>query len=177
MNPKKSNFSKVSDDSSLPERVLLSLPKFAICSALMLILFYWFAFGHLPFSKDHETWGQFGDYMGGLLNQIVSLFTLMVALSVFGLQKTELSETRKALNKQATLQAFFSLLQQHRELISDLQLAADTTERRRSSLGNSQYLEAKYAGRAAFSAVVSTLYPLHSGDQITDEMMVEWTTH
>jgi hypothetical protein len=45
--------------------------------------------------------GQFGDYIGGLLNPLISCFTLMVAIMVWRLQKSEMAETKKALEDQA----------------------------------------------------------------------------
>ncbi|MBT0571762.1 putative phage abortive infection protein [Curvibacter sp. CHRR-16] len=63
------------------------------------------------------SWGTFGDYVGGLMNPLISLFTLIVAIKVWELQKTELRETQEALKEQGKTaeqqrqeQRFFDLL-------------------------------------------------------------------
>ncbi|OGB29289.1 MAG: hypothetical protein A3F78_19685 [Burkholderiales bacterium RIFCSPLOWO2_12_FULL_61_40] len=76
------------------------LPAIAGGLATILIGSYIFAFQKLPVTENPTAWGTFGDYMGGLLNPLISLFTLIVAMKVWGLQKTELLETRKAVEEQ-----------------------------------------------------------------------------
>jgi len=55
-------------------------------------------FGWEKFS-DPATWGQVGDYFGGLLNPIVGACTLYWLLVSVRIQRTELAETRSALEK------------------------------------------------------------------------------
>lgn len=93
------------------------LPAIAGVLAATLIGSYIFAFQKLPVTENPAAWGTFGDYMGGLLNPLISLFTLIVAMKVWGLQKTELLETRKAVEEQGRTaeqqrreQRFFDLL-------------------------------------------------------------------
>ena len=76
------------------------LPVIAGVLALLLIIGYALTFKALPAGENPAAWGTFGDYMGGLLNPLISLFTLMVAMQVWKLQKTELLETRKAIEEQ-----------------------------------------------------------------------------
>lgn len=82
------------------EKWLERLPKVAGVAAIVLILGYLFVFRALPYNERPDAWGQFGDFMGRLLNPLISLFTLIVAVSVWNLQKTELLETRKAVEEQ-----------------------------------------------------------------------------
>lgn len=81
------------------------------------VLAYTLTFHTQPATENPSAWGTFGDYIGGLLNPLISLFTLMVAMQVWKLQKTELIETQKALKEQAKTseqqrqeQRFFDLL-------------------------------------------------------------------
>lgn len=67
--------------------------------------------------RDAAPWGQLGDFFGGILNPIISLFTLLIATMVWKLQKSELAVTQKALQEQAKTseqqrqeQRFFDLL-------------------------------------------------------------------
>lgn len=85
--------------------------------ALGAITTYVATFYHLPATESPGAWGTFGDYVGGLLNPLISALTLFVAISVWQLQKQELEETRKALEEQAKTaeqqrqeQRFFDLL-------------------------------------------------------------------
>lgn len=79
---------------------LQRLPQIAGLVAFAMIAGYVMAFRSLPVNERPDAWGQFGDYIGGLLNPLISLFTLVVAVSVWRLQKTELLETRKAVEEQ-----------------------------------------------------------------------------
>lgn len=49
--------------------------------------------------KDIKKFGEIGDFIGGILNPIISGCTLFIAYAVWKLQKAELAETRKALQK------------------------------------------------------------------------------
>ena len=68
--------------------------------ALTLIVAYCFIFSSLPWTENPASWGAFGDYIGGLMNPTIAFFTLMVAIQVWRLQRTQLSETKLALDKQ-----------------------------------------------------------------------------
>jgi hypothetical protein len=49
--------------------------------------------------RDAAAWGQLGDFMGGILNPFISLFTLIIAVMVWRLQKAELLATRDVLEQ------------------------------------------------------------------------------
>ena len=104
-------------DSATDRSLLNWLPGIAGVLAAILIGSYIFTFQNLPPNGNPAAWGTFGDYMGGLLNPLISLFTLMVAMKVWGLQKTELLEMRRAVEEQGKTaeqqrreQRFFDLL-------------------------------------------------------------------
>jgi len=111
------------------EGVLRTLPRIALAVAVVLVIGYAVAFHALPLDTDPAAWGQFGDYMGGLLNPLISLFTLIVAVSVWLLQKTELLETRRAVEEQGTTaeqqrqeQRFFDLLTIYHRTVDNVTL-------------------------------------------------------
>ena len=92
--------------------------------ALFLVIGYALTFRELSANANPAAWGAFGDYIGGLLNPLISLFTLIVAMKVWGLQKTELLETRKAVEEQGKTaeqqrreQRFFDLLNLYQETL------------------------------------------------------------
>lgn len=112
---------------------LQRLPMIAGGLALVLVLGYVFAFKSLPLNERPDAWGQFGDYIGGLLNPLISLFTLVVALSVWRLQKTELLETRKAIEEQGKTaeqqrreQRFFDFLTIYRSTVDSIEFEVHT---------------------------------------------------
>lgn len=109
-------------------KLLRRLPRIAGVLALVLILVYAVVFRSLPIGERPDAWGQFGDFMGGLLNPLISLFTLIVAVSVWELQKSELLETRKALEDQGKTaeqqrreQRFFDLLNIYRSTVDSIE--------------------------------------------------------
>lgn len=57
---------------------------------------YILCFRGLPFG-DESAWGQFGDYMGGVMNPLIAFGAFYWLATSVLLQKTELAETRKAL--------------------------------------------------------------------------------
>jgi hypothetical protein len=59
--------------------------------------FYCCNFWGVPLSNDPAVWGQFGDYMGGILNPIIAFGALLWVVNSVTVQKQELSETKKAL--------------------------------------------------------------------------------
>ncbi len=88
--------------------------------ALVLVITYWLIFSDLPWKENPASWGAFGDYIGGLLNPTIALFTLMVAVQVWRLQKKELKETKDTLRKQLDIDIFFRQIQIHQSLVENL---------------------------------------------------------
>jgi len=67
-----------------------------ICAAAFLVWLYGSHFGW-ELSPKQETWGQFGDYVGGLLNPLVGFFTVALLLLSLHLQNQLLKGTREQL--------------------------------------------------------------------------------
>lgn len=58
----------------------------------------WFWFGHDFVASDStSTWGEFGDFVGGVLNPVIAFSAFYWLAKSVELQKVELVETRKAL--------------------------------------------------------------------------------
>ncbi|MEZ3415908.1 hypothetical protein HP563_12720 [Pantoea dispersa] len=83
---------------------------FIISVALVFVagLLYWREFGDLPVSDSVEKWGQFGDYIGGVLNPGLSFISII--LVCFTLYTT---------SRQSMIQSFesvlFELIRYHKE--------------------------------------------------------------
>lgn len=105
----------------------------ATVSLVFLLVF--FGFFKLEQYASPEAWGQLGDYFGGVLNPIVGACTLYWLLVSVRIQRTELGETRSALEKTqvaAEKQARLSLLAARIESINIRlsQVSSELTYRR-----------------------------------------------
>lgn len=99
-----------------------------IAAIIILIWQYLINFGTTP-SPNHEDWGAFGDYFGGILNPIIGLCAFLALLFTIKIQSSELRKTTKTLESQALLwekqnfeSTFFSLLDILRKSLSDFNL-------------------------------------------------------
>ncbi len=66
-----------------------------------LFIAYVWNFHTQEISSDVSKWGALGDYFGGLLNPLFGFITLLVALRVLRLQRSELHDTKQALQQSA----------------------------------------------------------------------------
>lgn len=94
---------------------------------------YSFTFHKLPYNDNPGAWGTFGDYLGGLLNPLVSGLTLFVAIQVWQLQRRELEETKEVLREQSKTaqqerseQRFFDLLNLHHRTLNTISFGDQT---------------------------------------------------
>jgi uncharacterized membrane protein len=124
---------KRSNEEMLSDQWPHWLPLVLLVAAIFLVSIYVWAFFALPWTSDPSAWGSFGDYMGGLLNPVVSTMTLIIAIKVWVQQRQELEETKQALKDQAeTAQAnrreqrFFDLMQVYQQTLDNFQ---DTAQR------------------------------------------------
>ena len=76
-------------------------PRIGAGATIALTLAYVWGFHGQEISADASKWGAFGDYFGGLLNPLFGFFTLLVAVRVLSLQRSELHETKQALQQAA----------------------------------------------------------------------------
>jgi hypothetical protein len=111
------------------ERLPNLLPWVVGIAFVMLVSAYVWAFNQLPSRESPPAWGSFGDYVGGLLNPLVSTFTLIVAVKVWQQQKVELRQTKEALEEQAKTaeqqrreQRFFDLLNLYQQALATLEV-------------------------------------------------------
>ena len=119
------------------EKFIKNVIPFIVLIGIFLIGIYYFKFNGPEFLNKPELWGSFGDYIGGILNPIISFCTLMIAYAVWKLQKEEMAATKNALEEQAKTaeqqrreQRFFDLLGLYRETVAALEFnswGADST--------------------------------------------------
>lgn len=109
--------------------------------AIIIVFSLYFSNFHDSFSTQNSTWGTFGDFIGGTLNPILSFLALIALLFTIVLQNKELEATREELKRAANAHekskdvmdkqyealkqqkfeaTFFSLLDQHNQLLQKL---------------------------------------------------------
>ncbi|EGQ8454128.1 putative phage abortive infection protein [Vibrio parahaemolyticus] len=118
-------------------RNLFKLFQFCLYSSITIIII------NTLFNRDENgvfNWGQYGDFMGGVLNPILSFVAIMGVLVTIVIQHNELKETRKefkrsadaldkqskSLNTQNFESAFFNLLELHSEIVNSQLFTEDT---------------------------------------------------
>lgn len=109
--------------------------------ALGAITAYSIIFRSVPATENPAAWGSFGDFIGGLMNPLVSVLTLFVAISVWKLQKAELELTRnemaqtkeamedqaKTAEQQRRQQRFFDLFNVYQQTLASISLTANAS--------------------------------------------------
>jgi len=70
----------------------------AIVIIMLVFLFYFMSFND-GLSIKHDEWGTFGDFIGGILNPILSFFALTALLLTIILQNRELEATRSEISQ------------------------------------------------------------------------------
>lgn len=104
--------------------------------------YVWRFFG--PLSDQPGTWGQFGDYVGGILNPTFSFLALLALLATLGLQVRDLRiSTRELQNSARALVAqnetlrtqtfeatFFQILRLHNEIVAAHEIPEKTLKGR-----------------------------------------------
>jgi hypothetical protein len=141
------NAELISDNEDV---MLLSRSTSAFISIIILAVFtlgvYLWKFANLGVSPLQETWGQFGDFIGGVLNPAIGLVTVYLVLVNVRLQRKELRNSLKELkNSNAALarqnesvefqnfqQTFFTWLQSYQALVTSF---SSSSHHGKTSLG------------------------------------------
>lgn len=135
MNKNSSNSDLTPDPELLLRRIRYVAWAAGVCALAVYGLYFINFSGGL--SASHEKWGQFGDFVGGLLNPLFSMLALIALLATFSLQVKEFriatqqqEETRVALQdqylatrKQMFESSFFHLMTLHNDLLNGIDLA------------------------------------------------------
>ncbi|MCQ9325659.1 putative phage abortive infection protein [Neisseria dentiae] len=77
---------------------------FILLMVAPILVLYYDNFGSRELSESPEQWGQFGDYIGGVLNPIFGFATFIALLYTIKLQTEELKATREELARSAKAQ-------------------------------------------------------------------------
>lgn len=126
-------------------RPLLVFVGGAFMVALGMLVAYLVKFAPIGLSNDQGHWGQFGDFLGGVLNPLVAFAALLALLYATGLQRAELRAAQVELKRsaeamlaqhevmkqeafEATFFRLLDLLKQHRQTVADAVMQATTLQ-------------------------------------------------
>lgn len=96
---------KKTKSSIIPESALVAAGGLVLAFA---VAAYWYRFHvklEYPSAVDPAVWGQFGDFIGGLLNPLVALLALIVLGRGVQIQRTEFRGTINAISADTLLRA------------------------------------------------------------------------
>jgi hypothetical protein len=126
----------------------------ALVLALLILIAYLWRFGGMPISDRTGTWGEFGDYFGGVMNPIIGLATVFLVFITFTLQRRELRASlaeMKRSNVSAATQSFeqslFSWLANYHSLISAIRSTTGATGRESMQL----WYSSQFSSQAVFA--------------------------
>jgi hypothetical protein len=93
----------------------------AAAALFTVILVFVLRFFTTSVSEDISHWGQFGDYIGGLMNPVIAILTLIGVWTGVSIQRKELKETKDTLQRQLDIDILFRQLQLHQSLVENLE--------------------------------------------------------
>lgn len=102
---------------------------FALVSTVttLAVVLYYSNFGGRSLSEDPEQWGQFGDFLGGVINPVVGLVTVFLVIVSISVQRKELAATveeMKSANEGAARMSFeqslFAWLASYQNLLESI---------------------------------------------------------
>lgn len=157
---------------------------FGITALISLMLLNFYANNNLD---KGESFGQFGDFLGGVLNPIFTLMTFFGVIVTIALQKIELRAAREeykksadALSTQAFENTFFNMLNLQQKIVSDLEFSSQQLGINYKIIKNTYQANNKYEfkekvekdlltykGRHAFGGCLNLLKRLSGGPQDT----------
>ncbi|MES2299750.1 MAG: hypothetical protein V4582_22110 [Pseudomonadota bacterium] len=108
---------------------------FAAISMILVVLAYAARFSWIlgyPLADKSEVWGQFGDFMGGSLNPILSFITILLLIRSLDLQRQanadlreEVKENKKTEKLRSFGVLFFNLIASQKSLFESFTISAD----------------------------------------------------
>jgi hypothetical protein len=91
-------------------------------------------------SNKQEVWGQFGDYIGGVMNPLIGMFTLVLLLQNLDLQRKLLHQTREQVN---IAKKEYKLTRQELERSATALVEQSATLRQQAKEAESRFLSQK----------------------------------
>jgi hypothetical protein len=83
---------------------------------------YWINFGHTGLSGKNDDWAQFGDFVGGTLNPILTFLTIVILIHSLKIQKDDSEKTKKFEKTRSFESHFFNMIETQNSLFNDLKI-------------------------------------------------------
>lgn len=126
---------KTPDQRLADHKILLKRVMGGALVVLLLVNASYFLMFHSTFSRHQENWGQFGDFIGGVLNPFFALCALFALLYTIVLQVEEMQDMRAEFTKtvdaakhQTFESTFFNLLRLHNENVAVIALEQEKVD-------------------------------------------------
>lgn len=87
---------------------------------LVLLGAYLLQFARLGFSDQQGVWGQFGDYLGGILNPVFGFAGFLILVVTLLQQREQINDQQEMSAQQTFETTFFQLLHRFSEVVGDL---------------------------------------------------------
>ena len=130
-----------------------------ICAWVGALLLYLARFYSQPISDSADKWGQFGDYLGGVVNPIIGLATVVLIAMSLVTQRQELRATQNELKssnsetrRMAFEQSFFSWLNSYQRLLDTVSTPRGPIGRRALIQWKNEYFDVARIGKLVYGA-------------------------
>lgn len=109
-------------------RLIIAAAAVVVVVAGVYVYYFYFKLGYLV-SKSTDSWAQFGDYFGGVVNPLLSFFALICLIQSLSLQnqanrdlRNEILETKKYEKFRAFNLLFFNIIEAQKSQIGSLSI-------------------------------------------------------
>lgn len=105
--------------------------KLVLLALIVLVLAwlaYWFNFGYVlnyEISTSQEHWGLLGDFLGGVLNPILTFLTIVILIKSLSLQKDDIEKNKQFEKVRSFESHFFNMLDSQKVLFSNFKIVFD----------------------------------------------------
>lgn len=123
--------------------------------AISTVLYVYFSTFTGEKSISHEVWGQFGDYVGGLLNPLLSFLALVAILSTLYMQVNANHDMEKRHSEQIFDSRFFQLLSFNLEIANSTKIRNEYVDN--ASLWCEGHMAVSYVGNQFFERYLSNV--------------------
>ncbi|MFY3196785.1 putative phage abortive infection protein [Achromobacter xylosoxidans] len=102
--------------------LFLALPSSVAITAMGVFVY---KFHGRSLSSETGDWGTFGDFLGGIVNPVAGLVTIVLLVLTLRSQQDELEEQRSQIARQAFEQTFFTWLSSYTDAVASLELGPE----------------------------------------------------
>lgn len=116
----------------------------AISIVVLAWLSYWVNFGfllNLPVSDKPEEWGLLGDFLGGVLNPILTFLTIIILIQSLTIQKAETEKTKLFEKIRSFELHFFNMIDSQKALFSEFKIDVNIENRNIMKRGSRAVIE------------------------------------